>query len=65
LPSGRRRLKVSLSSKLNDPLLLRFRRAIQSLPAAKAGAAVGDMLQLVAEINGILTQHGLKPVSFQ
>jgi hypothetical protein len=55
----------SLSVRLNDPLLLRFRQAIQSQPNDKAGRAMSDMLQMVIEINGILNKHQLKPVSFQ
>jgi hypothetical protein len=55
----------SLNSKLNDPLVLRFRRAVQSLPHDNAGAAMSNMLQMVGEINAILTKHNLKPISFQ
>jgi paraquat-inducible protein B len=55
----------SLNSKLNDPLLLRFRRAVQSLPHENPGGAMSNMLQIVVEINAILTKHNLKTISFQ
>jgi hypothetical protein len=55
----------SLNSKLNDPLLLRFRHAVQGLPQENAGAAMSNMLQMVVQINAILTKHNLKPISFQ
>ena len=55
----------SLSVKLNDPLLLRFRRALQSQPNDNAANAMSNMLQMVAEINGILSKHNLKLISFQ
>jgi hypothetical protein len=55
----------SLNSKLNDPLLLRFRQGIQRQPNDKLGGAMPGMLQMMVEINGILNQHKLKPISLQ
>jgi hypothetical protein len=55
----------SLNSKLNDPMLLRFRRAVQSLPHENSGGAMSNMLQMVVEINAILNKHDLKPISLQ
>jgi len=56
----------SLSSKLNDPLLLRFRRGIQSQPNQPlGGAAMAGMMQMMVDINGILTRHNLKTISLQ
>jgi hypothetical protein len=56
----------SLSSKLNDPLPLRFRRGIQSQPNQPlGGAAMAGMMQMMVDINGILTRHNLKTISLQ
>jgi hypothetical protein len=43
----------SLSMKLNDPLVLRFRRALQGQPNDDSANLMSNMLQMAVEINGI------------
>lgn len=55
----------SLNSKLNDPMLLKFRDALQRQPNEYKTHAMSNALQMAAEINGILAKHNLKQISFQ
>jgi hypothetical protein len=54
----------SLSSKLSDPLLLKFRDAIQDQANSSKYSVLSSALQMTAEINGILAKHNLKQISF-
>jgi hypothetical protein len=54
----------NLATRLNDPLLLRFRDVLQKLPREKPNLLAG-MFQIAAQINDILAAHHLNEVSLQ